>query len=60
MRLQKELSVRASGCSAQSCNTALFQKSVVNMGVKLHNGLPERTKTLHDFKSFKKEVKFYS
>ena len=42
----------------QSCNTALFQKSVVNMGVKLYNRLPERIKTLNDFKSFKKEVKF--
>jgi len=36
-----------------SCNTALFQKSVVNMGVKLYSRLPERMKTLSDFKSFK-------
>jgi hypothetical protein len=28
------------------------------MGVKLGNRLPERIKTLSDFKSFKKEVKF--
>jgi len=27
------------------------------MGVKLHNRLPERIKSLHDFKRFKKEVK---
>jgi len=30
------------------------------MGVKLYNRLPERMKSLHDFKRFKKEVKFYS
>jgi len=57
MRLQKELSLKASGYSAQSCHTTLFQKSFVNMGVKLYNRLPERIKTLLDFKSFRKEVK---
>jgi hypothetical protein len=36
-----------------SHNTALFQKSVVNMSVKLYTRLPERIKTLSDFKSFK-------
>jgi hypothetical protein len=41
----------------QNCNT-LLRKSVVNMGVKLRNKLPERIKTLSDFKSFKKEIKF--
>jgi len=41
-----------------SCNTALFQRSVVDMCVKLHNRLPERIKTLSDFKSFKRHVKF--
>jgi len=39
----------------QNCNTALFRKSVVNMGVKLHSRLPERIKTLSDFKSLKKK-----
>ena len=38
--------------------TALLQKSVVNVNMKLYNRLPERIKTLNDFKRFKKEVKF--
>jgi hypothetical protein len=38
-------------------HTALFQKSVVNMSVKLYTRLPERIKTLSDFKSFKKTCK---
>jgi hypothetical protein len=41
----------------QSCHTTLFQKSVVNMDVKLYNSLPERIKTLIAFQTFKKEVK---
>jgi hypothetical protein len=41
-----------------SCNTALFQGSVVDMCGKLYNRLPERLKTLSDFKSFKRHVKF--
>jgi len=28
------------------------------MGTKLYNRLPERIKTMNDFKSFKKDVKF--
>ena len=36
-----------------SCNTALFQKNVVNMSVKLYSRLPERIKIFSDFKSFK-------
>jgi hypothetical protein len=41
----------------QSCNTALFQKSIVNVSMKLYNGLPDRMKTLSGFKSFEIEVK---
>jgi hypothetical protein len=40
-----------------NCNTALFQKNVVNMSVKLYNRLPERIRTFIDFKSFKKHIK---
>jgi hypothetical protein len=39
------------------CNTVLFQKSVVNMGIKLLTLLPERIKKMDDFKLFKKELK---
>ena len=42
----------------QSCNTTSLQKNFANMDAKLYNRLPERIKTLNDFKSFKKDVKF--
>jgi hypothetical protein len=42
----------------KSCDTTLLQKSVANIGAKLHNRLPDRIKTLNDFESFKKDVKF--
>jgi hypothetical protein len=35
------------------CNTALYQKSVINMGVKMFNKLPVQIKRLHDYNSFK-------
>ena len=41
----------------QNCNTALFRKIVVSIGVNLYNRLPERIKTLSDFNSFKNELK---
>jgi hypothetical protein len=41
----------------QQCNTALYQKSVINMGIKLYNKLPIQIKQLDTYKSFKKEVK---
>ena len=41
----------------QFCNITLFQKSVLNMGVKLYNFLPSKIKKLDDFNRFKKEVK---
>jgi len=41
----------------QFCDTDLFQKSVVNMGIKLHNKVPESVKKLDNFKIFKKELK---
>jgi len=34
----------------QRCNTALYQKSVVNMCIKLYNRLTERIKTMNDIK----------
>ena len=43
----------------QQCNTALYQKSVINMGIKLYNKLPIQIKQLDTFKSFKKEVKTF-
>jgi len=37
------------------CNTVLFQKIVVNMGINLYNRVPEGIKNLDNFKFFKKK-----
>ena len=39
------------------CNTVLYQESVVNMGIKLYNKVPESIKKLDNFKLFEKELK---
>jgi hypothetical protein len=41
----------------QFCNTPLFQKSVINMGIKLYKNLPSKIKKLENFKCFRKDVK---
>jgi hypothetical protein len=38
----------------QSCRTSLFQKSVINIVIKLFNHLPSELKQLHDFNSLEK------
>jgi len=38
----------------QFCSTTLFQKSVLNMGVKLYKHLPSKTKKLDNFNGFRK------
>ena len=43
----------------QQCNTTLYQKSVLNMGIKLYNKLLIQIKQLDTYKSFKKEVKTF-
>jgi hypothetical protein len=43
----------------QLCNTAHFQKSVINMGIKIHNNLPIRLKRIENFKVFKNKLKSY-
>jgi len=40
---------------AQFCNTSLFQKSVLNMGVKLHTYLPSKIKKLDNFIALQKK-----
>jgi hypothetical protein len=40
----------------QHCNTVLYQKSVINMGIELFNKLPIQIKQLDNHKSFKREV----
>ena len=41
------------------CNTVLYHRSVINMGIKLFNKLPIQIKQLDNFKSFKREVKTF-
>ena len=41
----------------QPCRTSSFQKSVINMGIKLFNHLSTELKQLDDFNQFIKEVK---
>ena len=50
---------RKQGLHIQQFNTALYQKSIMNMGIKLYNKLPIRIKQLDTYKSFKKEVKTF-
>ena len=38
-------------------NTVLFRKSVVTMGIKLYNQIPESIKKFDDFKLFKEKLK---
>jgi hypothetical protein len=41
----------------QICNMSLFQKSVINMEVKLYKYLPSKIKKLENFNCFSKEIK---
>jgi len=43
----------------QKYNTALYQKSLIIMGIKLFNKLPIQIKQLDTLKSYKKEVKTF-
>jgi hypothetical protein len=41
----------------QFCRTDIFKKSVINLGTKLYNKLPNYLKNLENLKSFKKQLK---
>jgi hypothetical protein len=43
----------------QSCKTSLFQKSVINIRIKLFNDVPSELKQLDDFKQFRKKLKLF-
>jgi hypothetical protein len=51
---QRKLDLRV-----QYCNTALFRKSVVNMGIKLYNKVPDHIKMRDNFGSFKRDLKSF-
>jgi len=41
----------------QFCNTTVFQKSVLNMGVRLYKNLPSKIKKLDNINRFRQELK---
>jgi hypothetical protein len=43
----------------QSCRTSSFQKSVINMGIKLINHQSTELKQLDDFNLFRRKVKLF-
>jgi hypothetical protein len=43
----------------QSCRTSLFQKSMINIGIKLINYLPAELKQLRNFQQFRKKLKSF-
>jgi len=42
-----------------SCNTLLFKRSVINMGIKLYNKMPTKIKQLGSFRDFEQRIKLY-
>jgi hypothetical protein len=43
----------------QSYKTDLYNRSVVNMGSKLYNKLPDYMKEIESYKTFRKELKSF-
>jgi hypothetical protein len=43
----------------QHCNTVLFKRSVINMGISLYNKVPNQIKLRKNFNSFRKELKSF-
>jgi hypothetical protein len=43
----------------QLCSTSCCKKSVINMGIKLHNNLPTDIKRIENFKDFKNKLKIF-
>ena len=43
----------------QSYKSDLYKRSVVNMGSKLHNKLPDYIKEIESYKTFRKEMKSF-
>ena len=41
------------------CNTNLYKKSVINMGIRLHNKVPNNIKKLEEYKPYKTELKYF-
>ena len=43
----------------QSCKTNAYKKSVINMGTKIYNKLPDHIKGKDSYKTFKKELRAF-
>ena len=41
----------------KSCNTNLYKRSVINMGIRLYNKVPMQIKKLEEYKLYKRELK---
>ena len=42
------------------CNTSLFKRSVINMGIRMYNKMPARIKQLRSFRDFKQKLKLFT
>ena len=42
-----------------TCNTSLFNRSVINMGIRLYNKMPTRIKQLDSLRDFKRKLKLF-
>ena len=41
------------------CNTNLYKKSVINMGIRLYNNIPINIKKMEEYKAYKTELKSF-
>jgi hypothetical protein len=41
------------------CNTNLYKRSVINMGIQLYNNVPVNIKKLKEYKPYKRELKSF-
>jgi hypothetical protein len=41
------------------CNTSLYKKSVVNMGIRLYNKVPYNIKKVDEYKPYKRKLKSF-
>jgi len=42
-----------------SCNTSLFKRGVINMGIRLYNKMPTRIKQLNSFRDVTRKLKLF-
>jgi len=41
------------------CNTNLYKKSVINMGIRLYNKVPNNIKKVEEYKPYKRKLKSF-